>query len=355
MAFPSERPVIRKNCSTNLLRFVLLSVLAVAGAGAILLPAGCGSPDPEQADSRAGETPVTVSVGINNSLKSVPIVIAREKGFFAENGLSVSLTKTESAVPLLQMMGEGTLDVVCTPEQLLAFRALKQQDFRILAALNRNQSQELVMNTARGVDAVTDLKGRRIGLKMNSAAPYFLYRLLLYHHLAMDDVELVGMELAEMPEQMAAGKIDAAIAWPPHTVQIRQTLGENIHTVNAHMGRDMYWVLAARAAWCDDHIPALRAFLKALQSAFSFMAASPQESMTIAGSYFGFPPERVRGEWATYHFKLELPQSLLFAMEQEACWRQQLRGQKEAPPDFFALVECRPMKKLCPDTVTIIH
>ncbi len=341
--------------TTDLKSIILLAVVLT---GLIVVAAVClffpGAGDDRAADKTMSE-PVFLDVGVNNSLKSAPLFIAREKGFFREQGLDVSLTVTESAAPLLEMMSEGTMNLVCAPEQLLAFRALERQDFRILAVLNRNQSQELILNTARGIDSISDLKGRRIGLKMSSAAPYFLYRKLLYHHVAMEEVELVDMKLEEMPEKMAAGEIEAAIAWPPHTDFIRQQLGEDVLTVNAHMGRDMYWLLVAEKKWVWDNCRTIDLLLAALDSTYAFMEASPEKAMKISSEVLGFPLDRVRLEWQTYHFELELPQSLLFAMEQEAAWRLRSKGEEVKPPDFSNLVECRSLEKLKPGQVTMIH
>ena len=309
----------------------------------------------EWVGGRGGAPRIQLAAGINDSLKSAPLVIADKTGCFQRRGLAVTLIRESSSSPLLDRMFAGELNIVCVPEQLVAFLAMERDDFRIVGVLNRNQSQELIINTARHVYSPFGLKGRRIGLDMNSAAPYFLYRKLLFYNLALDDVELVDVKPDRLPDKMVAGEIDAAIVWPPFSNRIIQRLGGQALATNAHIGRDMYWLMVAREDWCRDHTEELECFFAALEDAFNYMAAFPQEAMALAGRYFDFPPERLRQEWGIYNFGLELPQSLLFAMEQEARWWRRRMHVAGTMPDFLSLIDSRPLKNRFPDKVSIIQ
>ena len=77
--------------------------------------------------------------------------------------------------------------------------------------------------------------------------------------------------------------------------------------------------------------------------------------MATAADCFGFSLTNVKKEWDVYHFGLELPQSLLFAMEQEVEWWRRWKNINGKVPDFFNLIECRPLENLFPEKVTIIH
>ncbi len=296
-----------------------------------------------------------VTVGISNSLKSLPLVLAERIDAFTRQGLDVKLVMEPSAGPALDRMMEGQVDIACAPEMLVALLALERNDFRILAVLNRNQSQVLIINTTSGAYSPFGLKGRRIGLKMDSAAPYFLYRKLLYHELSLASVELVDVEPPQMADKLVGGEIDAAVVWPPYTDRILKRLGKSGLVFDVHIGRDIYWLMIAREDWCREQAGTIKPFLSALQDGFDFMASHPEKSMATAADYFGYPPESVRREWDLYHFGLELPQSLLFAMEQEVEWWRERHDFAGPSPDFLSLIAYRPLETLYPDKVTIIH
>ncbi len=260
-----------------------------------------------------------------------------------------------SAVPLLDKLFSGELDIICAPEHLVAFNALKREDFRIIATLNRNQSQELIINKDSGIKEIRHLKGARIGLKKKSSAFYFLYRLLLINGINLSDVHLVDIPSSELAERVAAGKVDAIITWPPFTTQAKQKLGNKALYFNVHMGRDMYWVLLAKSSWCEKNSEILENFLSALQSGFELMEKSPEKAMAISSTYFGFPVDRIKEECGLYNFRLELPRGLILAMEQEAEWKIHQLEKNSPIPDFLKLIEFGPLEKVYPEKVDIIH
>ena len=260
-----------------------------------------------------------------------------------------------SAVPLLDKLFSGELDIICAPEHLVAFNALKRDDFRIIATLNRNQSHELIINKDSGIKEIHHLKGARIGLKKKSSTFYFLYRLLLINGINLADVHLVDMISSKLSESVITGKVDAIITWPPFTAQAKQKLGDKALSFNVHMGRDMYWVLLAKSSWCEQNSEILERFLSALQSGFELMEKSPEKAMAISSTYFGFPVDRIKKECELYNFRLELPRGLILAMEQEAEWKIHQFKNDSSIPDFLKLIEFGPLEKLYPKKVDIIH
>ncbi len=260
-----------------------------------------------------------------------------------------------SAVPLLDKLFSGELDIICAPEHLVAFNALEREDFRIIATLNRNQSQELIINENSGVKEIRHLKGTKIGLKKKSSAFYFLYRLLLINGINLSDVHLVDMISSELSEGIVTGKVDAIITWPPFTTQAKQKLGNKALSFNVHMGRDMYWVLLAKKSWCEKNSEILERFLSALQSGFELLEKSPEKAMGISSTYFGFPMDRIKEEHMLYYFRLELPRGLILAMEQEAEWKIHQLKKDFSIPDFLKLIEFEPLEILYPEKVDIIH
>jgi len=62
---------------------------------------------------------------------------------------------------------------------------------------------------------VEQLKGKRIGYAFGSNAHYALLKTLASAGLNKNDVKLIPMEIAQMPESLDAGKITAFSAWEP--------------------------------------------------------------------------------------------------------------------------------------------
>jgi len=62
---------------------------------------------------------------------------------------------------------------------------------------------------------VSELKGKRIATGIGSAAHFTLLNALANEGLTERDVELVGMEVSDMPQALAQGTVDAFSAWEP--------------------------------------------------------------------------------------------------------------------------------------------
>jgi sulfonate transport system substrate-binding protein len=62
---------------------------------------------------------------------------------------------------------------------------------------------------------VSELKGKRVATGLGSTAHFTLLTALENEGLTERDVELVGMEVSDMPKALAQGKIDAFSAWEP--------------------------------------------------------------------------------------------------------------------------------------------
>lgn len=68
---------------------------------------------------------------------------------------------------------------------------------------------------AREYKQISELKGKRIGNVPGSTSHYALLQTLASAGLKESDVQLVSMDVGEMPAALASGKIDAFAAWEP--------------------------------------------------------------------------------------------------------------------------------------------
>jgi len=335
------------------LRFSVVGIVLAALALLLLLLMKSGGSDPS---SPGGDMPMEeLAIGINGTLKSAPVVVALERGFFEENDIQAQVTLYPSGVAAISALFDGELDVTAVPEHVAAFTSLERGDFRVLAVVNRNTSAEVVGRRDRGIESVADLEGKRIGLKKKSSSPYWLNRLLIYNNLSIEDVELVDATPADLPMMIAEGAVDAVITWHPYAYDCRKALRDNAYYADAQLGQDMYWLVVGMTGWLDEHPEIVLRYLLALQEAVDYINAHPDEAKEIVTQYLGLEREQVDFEWPLYTFRLELPQSLLLALEQECRWKiEQMEGEAEMP-NYLTFIHFDGLSTLAPEAVTIIH
>src|SRR5262245_3454406 len=94
---------------------------------------------------------------------------------------------------------------------LPALKAAAESDVRIVSLMQQGPCSIV----AREAMPLEGLRGRRIGYAPGSNAHYTLLRALRDHGVGPRDVRLVPMDVTEMAEALAVGRIDAFSAWEP--------------------------------------------------------------------------------------------------------------------------------------------
>ncbi len=184
---------------------------------------------------------------------------------------------------------------------------------------------------------------------------YTLYRLLVFNNIEYNSVEIIYKKPKELPSALARGEVDSIIVWFPFTYDAVKKLGDKASVVNAQLGRDMYWLLVTRKEWAEKNSNAVKAFLGALEKSYGVINSNPDVAQEITYQYLSLDPDAVRNEWKEYLFYLELPQSLILAMEQEGDWKKKQLSGNPVIPDFTDIIDCSYLDELFPERVTIIR
>lgn len=321
----------------------------------------CGK-DASAATDKKGTMPPPVlpvqphlAIAINTTIKSAPLIIAQQAGFFTANGLDVELIVKQSGVKAINALHEGHVAMATVPEHIAAFDSLKRDDFQIVAVINRNQSHELIGRKDHGINSVSDLRGKKVAITKKSASSYWLHRLLVYNSLSMADIELIDASPPELVQLITEGSVDAVNTWHPHAYKSREALGENAFYLPTQLGQDMFWLLIGSRQWLAANPAVTVRLLKALEQTARFIKTKPDEAKTYLAAFLKLEKNYLDFEWPLHRFVVELPQNLILAMEQEAQWKIGQSGLQREVPDFLEFVYFEGLSTLNPATISIIH
>src|SRR6195952_339093 len=84
-------------------------------------------------------------------------------------------------------------------------------------------NEALVARNGSGVNAIADLKGKRVGTPFASTAHYSLLAALAQNNLSPNDVRLVDLQPQAILAAWERGDIDAAYTWLPTLDDLRKT------------------------------------------------------------------------------------------------------------------------------------
>jgi NitT/TauT family transport system substrate-binding protein len=200
---------------TNRFNFLVLIILVLS----LLLPA-CAS-------SQQGEVPDLgkIQVGYLPATGFFGFYVAKEKGYFEEQGLDVELTSFKSGSEMIAPLSAGQLDAGAGEPGTALFNAANQGlDIKVVCGFSSQADGHggvpiLVRKDLADSGEVTkpgDLQGRKIGINVpRGMAEYSIYKYLAKDGLTIDDVELVPIPFPDMPAAFANKAIDAGMMTYP--------------------------------------------------------------------------------------------------------------------------------------------
>ena len=143
--------------------------------------------------------------------------VAIEKEWFAEAGLDVTFEWFDYAASM-EAFAAGQLDAVTmTNGDTLVTGSTGAQAVMILVGDYSNGNDMVV--AAPGIQTVSDLEGRRVGVEIGFVGHLLLLDALESVGLTEADVELVNIPTNEAPQVLASGDVDAVVAWQPNSGQ----------------------------------------------------------------------------------------------------------------------------------------
>lgn len=139
--------------------------------------------------------------------------VAKEKGYFEEEGLDVQLVSGKGGSYVVQQVGAGTVDIGVTAVSSLFTAWDKGIDIRAIYQINVTNLFDLIVTPESGIKSVEELKGKVVGVSDLGGGEVPIVKAILTHAgLQVDkDVTLRAIG-AEAPSVIAAfekGTVDA--------------------------------------------------------------------------------------------------------------------------------------------------
>lgn len=268
-----------------------------------------------------------------------PLIIAREKGFFAAEGLEVDMVEPAdpSAPPKLVAAGQADLAVSYQPQ--LHVQVAEGLPLIRIATLVATPLNSLVVLEDGPITSIADLKGKKVGFSVGGFEDVLLGTMLQKYGLSLDDVDLVNVNFSLSPS-LISGQVDAVIGafrnFELNQMDIVKRPGRAFYVEEEGVPTYDELIVVAKAG--TEGNPAYRQFVNAVEAATSYMVNHPQESWEIfKGTDAKLDDELNKRAWAD-----TLPR---FALRPGALDRARYEG-------FAAYLKDRGMINVVPDLAT---
>ena len=155
-----------------------------------------------------------LNIGVMSSMDYFPIAVAKEKGYFEQEGVSVTINKFYSANERDAAFQSGNLDGTILDYTGAAIQRAGGVNLKL--ASQCDGSFVLVATNESEINSINDLKNKRLAVSRNTVIDFCTDRVLQEANIALSDVDKV--EINKIPlrlEMLRNGRIDATMLPDP--------------------------------------------------------------------------------------------------------------------------------------------
>jgi ABC-type nitrate/sulfonate/bicarbonate transport system substrate-binding protein len=251
----------RRNCN-------LLQRVAVAAMLAMVMQTACGAQD-------ASHATIALRLGFNansaRNMAEVPGILAERKGFFAREGLAVTMVPLMGTTHMVAGLDDGSVDLTGTATPYMIEAALKgSQAVAVLGGI-ANPIYSLIAKPE--IRTIADLKGKLVAVSAPPDTITLSTRMLLAKGGLKDGDyrtrEIIGS--AQRGECLTAGICDAVPLGQPDDIVFMakgfHKLGDSLEVIP----QLQFNVIAAERSWAAQHKDAVIALARAFAESFRFL------------------------------------------------------------------------------------
>jgi NitT/TauT family transport system substrate-binding protein len=278
------------------MKTLLVRVLSVL-LGLIMSPLVLAQEKPEKDRIRIG-------YAAQAAAHSIPY-LAKEAGFFSEEGLQVEVVRTAGAIAPMALLS-GDVDFSIMSAFLMISAAIKEKDLVMLAGLTRYASMSFVSRSE--IRSAEGLRGKVVGLQRPGDA-YEMNARFALRHLGLEpnkDVKFLFLGSNEVIWPALEGKrVDAAVITPPATLWARKArmnfLVELADLKIEYQGS----TLTTRRVLLRDNRNVTRKVVRAMVRGIHFFKTGREKTQAILSRFLGTKDREALEE--TWRYLADMP------------------------------------------------
>lgn len=269
-------------------------------------PASAPASSSEAASStEAKPDPVTLKVAYMPNYGSLwSVVTAIDKGYFAEEGITLELVEFADGPTIIAAMESGSIDVGYIGQG--AHKLCITGRASIFALSHISNGDALI--GGKGIAKVEDLKGKTVAYSSGSSSEDILVNSLKKYNMTMNDITAMDMDAAAIVTAMLSGGVDACATWSPNSLKILEEMKDAVKLTDNLTFSDTTVSLASWIAmpkYAEANHDVLVRFTRALFKGMDYAADANYEETAksvakqVAGDYDTVFAQRGDADWLT--------------------------------------------------------
>jgi len=285
------------------------------------------------------------------------IHLAASNGYFADEGLDVAVVPVSHGKAALELLAQGKADLASAAEVPFVIAIMRGEPLGIAATVaSVSTEMAVVARRDRAIAGPRDLVGKRVGVTTGTNGEYFLWAFMIRHMLAPDSVAMVDLAPGQMVQALSAGSIDAVSTWEPITSAAESTLAGNALSFDGADAYTVTHVVVGRSEFLKGRHDAVAKFVRALLKAEAFNRSEPSRAIQLVADRLKLDIKTLEPAWKDVEFKVDMRQSQLVTLEDEARWAMARGYADRGPvPNFLPHLHLDALLAVQPERVTVVH
>lgn len=281
--------------------------------------------------------------------------IAAANGYFADEGLDLTVTPVTHGKVAIELLLQGKVDLATAAEVPFVLQVLAGQPLGIAATVFSAANVNVVVaRRDRGISSPRDLMKKKVGVTFGASGEYFLWAFLIRHKLPPESVTLVDVLPGQIVQELAKGTVDAIATWQPFVFNAQSALGENAVSFTEANAYTETHVVIGRSDFLRGHPKAIEKLVRALLKAEQFNRSQPEEALNLVAERLKIDVQALRPTWNDFNFRVNLLQSQLMTLEDEARWAMARGYVEQGPvPNFLPHLYLDALLTVRPERVTV--
>jgi len=203
-----------------------------------------------------------------------PLYLARSLGYF--DNTPIHLVEFPSASEVLRAYNSKAIEGAgLTMDEVLQL-AENRQDPRVVAIMDFSHGGDVILGKP-DIPDMPGLKGKRVGVEATALGAYVLTRALETNGMALQDIQIVSLEVNEHLEAFKKDQVDAVVTFGPvHSTLLEK--GARLLFDSSKIPGEIVDVLTIRSDFIRDNPETVRLLLEGWFKAIDYMKKNPEDA-----------------------------------------------------------------------------
>ncbi len=209
---------------------------------------------------------------------------AKEKGYFADEGLDVTIYTPDDPSTVLATVGAGQDEFGLSYENEVLYAAAQDIPVVSIAAIVQHPLNSVMALQSSGIARPRDLKGKKIGVPGVPTDEAFLSTMLKKDGISLSDVKIVNVGYDLVPA-LISGRLDAIVGayWVHESISAKnQGFPVNVMRMEQWGVPDFYEiVLVTNKDMIAKKPQIVQSFIRAMMRGYKDAVADPQKAIDV--------------------------------------------------------------------------